>query len=177
MRLQNIKSLEEVDIPDGVETIGGGAFLGCASLQKVNLPQRQIQIAEDAFENTPIGKARDGGAWYLGNHFMKADKELRGVFQIEEGMLSVADCAFKDCINIEKIVLPDSVRSIGRNAFAGCAGLKEIMMPETLDALGAGAFSGCGSLRTAAVSQGISRLERGVFKELCIAAWRFSIAG
>lgn len=170
----NIKSLEEVDIPDGVETIGGGAFFGCASLQKVNLPQRQIQIAEDAFENTPIGKACDGGAWYLGHHFMKADKELRGVFQIEEGTLSVADCAFKDCINIEKIVLPDSVQSIGRNAFAGCTGLKEIVMPETLNALGAGAFSGCGSLSTAAVSQGISRLERGVFKN-CVSLREISL--
>lgn len=160
----NLKSLEEVEVPDSVETIGRGAFSGCTSLQKVNLPQRQIQIAEDAFEDTPIGKACDSGAWYLGRHLMKADKEIQGVLRIEEGTLSIADCAFKDCVNLEKIMLPDSIQSIGRNAFEGCAGLKEIVMPETLNALGAGAFLGCGSLRTFVVPKGISRLERAVFK-------------
>ena len=160
----NRTNLEEVVVPDSVGVIGSKAFSGCISLQKVNLPQREIQIAEDAFEETSIGKTCDGGAWYLGRHFMKAEKDIQGVFRIEEGTLSIADCAFSACVRIEKIVLPNSVRTIGRKAFAGCAGLKEIVMPETMGALGAGAFLGCNSLRKIVIPQGILHLERAVLQ-------------
>ncbi len=37
--------------------------------------------------------------------------------------------AFKDCISINSIVVPDTVNSIGEGAFSGCSGLKNLSLP------------------------------------------------
>lgn len=107
----------------------------------------------------------DNDVLYLGKQLITADKSITGVFEIKESTLSIADCAFKDCMNLEKIILPDSVQTIGNSAFSGCIGLKEIAMPQKLMALGAGAFLGCSLLKNIIVPEGVSRLERGVFKD------------
>lgn len=161
----NRKSLEEVTIPDSIEAIGNKAFSHCVNLHKINLPQKQMRIAEDAFEDTAIGKTGDRKMQYLGRHLCKADKGFCGICEIEEGTLSVADGAFRDCEKLEKILIPDSVQSIGRNAFAGCVALKEIVMPRKLYELGERAFLGCAMLNKVTVPQGISCLQRAVFKD------------
>lgn len=49
-------------------------------------------------------------------------------------------------INLEKIVLPDTITSIGANAFYMCAYLKDVTLPGALEKIGERAFSGCVSL-------------------------------
>ncbi|MBE6382072.1 MAG: hypothetical protein E7049_03540 [Lentisphaerae bacterium] len=41
----------------------------------------------------------------------------------------VAREAFKDCVNIRSITVPNSVTNIGMSAFSGCSGLEEITLP------------------------------------------------
>ena len=40
---------QEIDIPDGIETIKSGAFADCTTLVSVNIPDSVIEIGEWAF--------------------------------------------------------------------------------------------------------------------------------
>ena len=46
--------IQKVDIPDGVTTIGYGAFYHCDDLKEVNIPSSVTDIGENAFEHTPF---------------------------------------------------------------------------------------------------------------------------
>ncbi len=44
-------------------------------------------------------------------------------------IISISDSAFKDCVNITRITLQDSIIEIGKGAFSGCTSLKQITVP------------------------------------------------
>ena len=54
--------------------------------------------------------------------------------------------AFKDCTDIESVILPDTIESIGANAFDSCTSLKSINTPANLDNIGSAAFLDCTAL-------------------------------
>ncbi len=51
---------------------------------------------------------------------------------ISEGITSIGDYAFIDCINLESITLPESLTSLGSFTFIGCSKLHEINIPSNL---------------------------------------------
>ena len=54
--------------------------------------------------------------------------------------------AFKDCVNLRKVEIPEGIEKIFACAFAETA-INEIDLPKSLKYLGFGAFSGCSKLR------------------------------
>ena len=67
-----------------------------------------------------------------------------------QGKLSdIPDRAFARCYALEKIVLPEGVRSIGERAWGDiCIALKEIVLPGSVTTLGDSAFSSCHALES-----------------------------
>lgn len=66
-----------------------------------------------------------------------------------EGTVSIPANYFSDLSNrseIEKIVLPASVTTIGKYAFHGCTGLKSVNIPASVTTIDASAFEGCDGL-------------------------------
>jgi len=59
---------------------------------------------------------------------------------------SIGEGAFKG-LAVEKITLPDSIKSIGDKAFQNCTKLKEVKLPSKLESIGKYAFSHCETLR------------------------------
>ena len=54
-----------------------------------------------------------------------ADSDIE-TLTIEEGIISIGDCAFKDCAFLCKVVLPKSIRYIGLEAFYNCSKIASI---------------------------------------------------
>ena len=54
--------------------------------------------------------------------------------------------AFHSRHNLQHIVLPKQLKSIGTQAFFACDNLQDIVIPSGVEAVGAAAFSGCSSL-------------------------------
>ena len=78
---------------------------------------------------------------------------------IAEGITSVGNFAFDNALkNVETIVFPSTLKTIGVNAFAGCKALKAIHLPSGLETLGSGAFAQCDSLTDAVVPASVSRI-------------------
>ena len=71
--------------------------------------------------------------------------------------------AFKDCVYLESITLPNTVEEIGDYAFFGCKSLKSISMPYSVAELGAFAFAECTALETAALGDSIQIIKDGAF--------------
>jgi len=65
---------------------------------------------------------------------------------LPEGITEFAYNAFSDCSSLTKISLPNSLRRIGGRSFFFCSSLTEIRIPERLTQIEASPFIGCSSL-------------------------------
>ena len=96
--IKNIK-IKSITIPDGVTSIGDGAFYGCSSLQSIAIPDGVTSIGYGAFYGC---------------------SSLQSI-AIPDGVTSIKNLAFYGCSSLQSIEIPDGVTSIGDYAFDGCS--------------------------------------------------------
>ncbi len=70
------------------------------------------------------------------------------VVQVPSWITKIEDKACENCTHIKKLILPDTIRVIGRSAFSGCTALEDIQLPEGLETICDDAFRGCSSLKS-----------------------------
>jgi hypothetical protein len=61
---------------------------------------------------------------------------------IEEGVTSIADNAFEECVKLEEVTVAATVEVVGESAFAKCENLEEITFKGEAPELGANCFQG-----------------------------------
>ena len=120
-------------IPEGVDTVGDMAFAGNQSLQSLSMKSSVTRIEGRAFWN------------------MTSLKEIRfsdNITSIDwneytsDGFVG----ALYDCENVEQIILPRHLRSLGGVAFGTCGKLKELVLPANIKEFNTGAVYGCSNL-------------------------------
>lgn len=74
---------------------------------------------------------------------------------VASGITSIGVNAFKNCINMESVSIPDTVSILGAYAFYDCKSLKAIELPDTLGQVGSYALSGCSSLTELTLPSGM----------------------
>ncbi|MBO6167754.1 MAG: protein kinase [Kiritimatiellae bacterium] len=62
-------------------------------------------------------------------------------------VVALGALAFKDCSELNEIVLPRTLKRIGKRAFMHCHGLKEITLPPSVESIGLWAFNHCYNLQ------------------------------
>ncbi len=65
----------------------------------------------------------------------------------------IGNSAFKDCIRLTCVTIPDSVITIENSAFSGCSSLTSVTIPESVTSIGNYAFSGGSSLTAITVTE------------------------
>lgn len=133
--------LKSVSIPDSVTTIGYGAFSECIMLENIAIPQSVQRIGGRAFWGTRWLKARQKenpmvivNGTLIDGHKCKGKVIVpNSVKYIEEESFTQIDGSFNNVkgSNLTSIIIPKSVKRIGKNAFFGCHTLKNISMPKT----------------------------------------------
>lgn len=81
---------------------------------------------------------------------------------ISDGITSIADCAFGDCINLTSVSIPDTVTKIGRTgtsyyygrSFIGCTSLEQITIPVSVTSIAYASFLNCEKLKAINVDSG-----------------------
>ena len=120
-------------IPEGVDTVGDMAFAGNQSLQSLSMKSSVTRVEGRAF-------------WT-----MTSLKEIRfsdNITSIDwneytsDGFVG----ALYGCENVEQIILPRHLRSLGGVAFGICGKLKELVLPANIKEFNAGAVYGCNNL-------------------------------
>lgn len=59
---------------------------------------------------------------------------------------TIPNKCFENCTQLEEVVIPDGVTSIGSEAFSGCSNLKYVYIGEDCTSIGDNAFTGCKSV-------------------------------
>ncbi|MBR4078516.1 MAG: leucine-rich repeat protein [Oscillospiraceae bacterium] len=160
--------LKEITLPEQLTTVGDSAFWGCTKLEKITVKSVSLtdfpydnNVNNDAydkavFQNAGL-KAVDGISVVISdtvtkipaNMFKTCDGNYARVKTVNIGknVKSIGVSAFRDCGDLEKVVIPhDSLlTNIGSYAFTG-TGLKEITFPEQLTTVGDSAFWCCTKL-------------------------------
>ena len=77
-------------------------------------------------------------------------------------VVSIGDVAFKNCSDIKKITIPDSVTKIGDNAFFNCSNLTDLTISENITTIGKYAFSNC-NITNITIPKNITVIDNGTF--------------
>ena len=155
--------LTNLYLPKGLQHIGKSAFSYCRGLTNICIPKSVISIGEDAFNGctnlnevyyqgnaTSLLEIEYGNTRSHPNYFAKAFY-IYGNLEVDTSVSAIDDCAFCNCINIERLVLPDSITSIGYGAFSNCGSLKSINIPKNVKDIGAAAFRDCKRLENVVI--------------------------
>ncbi len=136
-------NIDEIVLPDTIETVGNNAFYLCEKLVKVTIPNGVVSIGEDAFVRC---------------------MSLTEV-NIPNSVTYIADYMFANCSLLTEITIPDSVTHIGKGAFGGCESLKTITIPDSVTHIGKGAFGGCESLKTITIPDSVTHIGEHAFRD------------
>ncbi|MCM1054503.1 MAG: leucine-rich repeat domain-containing protein [Bacteroides sp.] len=78
----------------------------------------------------------------IGKEAYKDNVQLQRIV-FEGRVTTIGDSAFENCVALVEAALPDSVVSIGNRAFYNCVSLRTIPLYEGLETIGSQAFEGC----------------------------------
>ena len=83
---------------------------------------------------------------------------------IPESVKEIGRSAFSVCRSLTTIVLHDGIRQIGSWAFSYCASLSSIVIPENVTEIGEYAFSYCTSLSSIVIPENVTEIDGYAFK-------------
>ncbi len=146
---------KNVIIPNSVTSIGNYAFNNCSSLTSIEIPNSVASIGNSAFYNcSGLTKViiNDVAAWckidfanllsnplYYAHLLYLNDVEINSLI-IPDNVTSIGDYTFYNCSNLTSVTIPNSVTSIGNSAFYGCTGLTSVTIPNSVTSIGNDAF-------------------------------------
>ena len=121
------EKLEQVNIPAGVTAIGELAFCGCKMLDGFTIPAGVTEVGRAAFYDTIWleQKKRQNPAVILNSMLIDA-MECKGDVVIPEGVTAIADGAFWGYNTVTSVMIPASVKHIGKHAFGECRELHRL---------------------------------------------------
>lgn len=101
------EKITAIVVPDGVLTIGNGAFGQCTALERIKLPAL-LKLDNVAFSRCSNLKEID----------------------LTNGCEEIGMSAFSDCSSLKRVALPSNLISIGESAFSGADSLEEITIAD-----------------------------------------------
>ncbi len=104
----------------------------------------------------------DEAAWKYPTILSNSYSNGKGTIVFDREITLMGDYAFMECSNLESIIIPESVTSIGYLAFAGC-GLTTVQIPDAVTSIGKQAFEGCFSLESVTIGQGVTFIAQSAF--------------
>ena len=130
---QHCKTIEEVILPNSIHVIGANAFSYCNNLVSITLSSSLTEIGHDAFYNCT----------------------KLPMIVLPSSLKSIGYCAFQNCSSITKIDIPSAVEVIGYQAFERTS-ISKLIIPQSVITIGKGIVMHCNNLETIEVEEGNS---------------------
>lgn len=123
----------QLHLHNDISVIGQWAFYGCQFRGELLLPENLTIIGEYAFSGNQFSGTLKipASVSVIKSNAFSYNQRLSGVVEIPEGINSIAEGTFEYCTQLEGIILPKSVESIGPNAFSNCYQLNRIVSRAT----------------------------------------------
>lgn len=140
---------------EAVEAIGEHAFYGFTSVQKIDFPDSLISIGANAFQNcNSCTNVKMGGfIKSIGANAFAGCSEIVSV-NIPDSVTSLGAYAFESCRSAIDIYIGTAITSIPNNAFTYCSSLTSIIIPANVQSLGSYALGALSSLSSLSVKRG-----------------------
>ena len=158
----NCTALESVSLSDNMEKLNDHIFDGCASLARIDMPDKPIAVSftvlgGTAYYNNPSNW--ENGVLYADGYLIAVNADFAALteYAVKEGTKVIADNAFSGAGysgKVKKITLPDGLYRIGQGAFTKLGSLTEVNIPESVRSIGYGAFAATGYDKTANYTDG-----------------------
>ena len=163
-------------VPDGILSIGPGAFRGCGSLWKVMVPEGVVSVGEFAFSacGTLASVSLPGTVKDIGSSPFSNCPRLEEISVSGKGQLATVGGALVDTGASRLICLPagrgdtvfevpDGITSIGDGAFSCCSSLQSASLPDSLEFIGSCAFEFCNALESVSVPKAVAAIGAKAF--------------
>ena len=144
----NIRGLEKVIIPEGIVSMGEGAFNNCPKLISAGPQGSSCNIEFGWSDKIPE------------NAFAKATQLVS--VNIPEPISVIGKAAFASCEKLSQVLLPDTLTGIQEKAFYYCSALQHIELPDSVSEIGKYAFSGSG-LEQIDIPTDITKIDEATF--------------
>ncbi|MDR0871964.1 MAG: leucine-rich repeat domain-containing protein [Prevotellaceae bacterium] len=158
--------ITNVEIGDGVTSIGNNAFYHCSNLTILNIPNSVTTIGNQAFSGC-YGLSGTltipNGVTAIGDYTFSGCSGLSGALTIPDNVKTIGTGAFQYCSGLTSVTIPNSVTSIVSAIFADCSSLVSITIPNTVTSIGNSAFSGCSSLTSITIPQSVTSIGNSAF--------------
>lgn len=83
---------------------------------------------------------------------------------LPDGLKSIGNYAFYRCYDMQDVELPAALTFIGNSAFRDCDNIKNMIVPEGVTSIGTSAFYGCGKLNTVKLPTTLNVIDESVFR-------------
>ena len=138
----------KLNIPETVEKIEAGAFLGDNFTGELNLPDSIKSFGDWAFENcskfTSLKLPENVDFTYIPPALFKGCSGFTGTLTIPDSVKNISHNAFENCSNLTgDLIIPDSVTSIGSYAFGSCGFNGKIKVSKNIITIENHAFHYC----------------------------------
>ncbi len=187
--------LMDLELKDGLKSIGSYAFEGCTLLMEVTMPE-SIETVEDAafrscelldtatvygsigfmaFQNcTSLADLTLHNTLSIGNNAFEGDTALASV-ELPEVLTSIGENAFNGCTKLKSITIPDSVTYVGEYSFQNNTQLETVVLGSGIKEWGTyysdnSAFRGCTKLKNLTIKEGVAYLPAGIFRDCTVLA-------
>lgn len=155
MSFYNLEKLLSVKLPKRITSIGYSAFRSCRNLKEVEFQPGLKSIGSYAFQQCSNLRAIDfkEGLETIGDYAFGDYQNWDGDQpQIEEliipyGVTSIGDCAFGYNTRLKRVALPTTLKQMGSGVFSRCGELQSISLPTSLESIPGTAFHYCSSLK------------------------------
>ena len=176
---ESCEHLQNVTLPNSLMEMGKWAFYGCASFTSIYIPARVSNIGARAFtgcSSLPKFTVDPGNNDYCAveGHLYTRDYSTLlsyapactdATYLVLEGTTRIEDSAFSGCVNLNHVILPNSVKRIGDFAFYKCSNLKIIALPAKITQMGQYVFKLCSSLQKVDLPVGMDAVGEDLFRE------------
>lgn len=181
----NCTSLQSINLPEGLTLLNYGLFEKCKQLSDIQIPSTVTTIKEDAFNGCkalktitlPASLSTLENEPYSGSGIFSGCSALKSIL-VEAGnkyFESDGTALYnktKDTLicfprGVTDVVVPQSVKTIGRKAFFGCDSLQNIMFDDGVSDLviEERAFEKCKNINKFVITSAIKEVKYDAFKD------------
>jgi len=132
-------SMYNLVLPEGLETVGGYAITETI-VKKLVVPKSVRRIEPFAFEDV-----------------------FADTIDIQAPLDSIPEAAFYNCESVVKLILPKTLKRIGKSAFYACYALKDCQLPDGLEEIGSWALAGADDVKEWHIPASVKKMDWAAF--------------
>ena len=154
-------SLTSIVIPNSVTSISSSAFYGCTSLTSITIPNSVTSIGVAAFYNcTALTKVYYNGTIEDWCNISFSDSSSNPMYYANHFYMLDENNEYKE---VTEIVIPETITEIGYCQFYGFNNITNITIPNSVTSIGFDAFNDCTGLISIEISDSITSIGGSVF--------------